>query len=107
MDIATYTREVHRTCDIEDRRELLILTALGIAGESGEVVDLLKKTLYHSHTLDVATLNKEIGDLLWYMTLLCDTVGLTLEDVMQTNVNKLRQRYPDGFDPQRSQSRQG
>jgi NTP pyrophosphatase (non-canonical NTP hydrolase) len=106
MNIAEYTKEVHRTCSIEDPRELLILTALGIAGESGEVVDTLKKVLYHSHELNVTELSKEIGDLLWYMVLLCDTIGVRLDDVMQANVEKLQKRYPQGFDPERSQKRQ-
>ena len=106
MNISEYTKEVRRTCDIEDPRELLILTALGIAGESGEVVDALKKVLYHSHELNVTELGKEIGDLLWYMVLLCDTVGLRLDDVMQANVEKLQKRYPQGFDPERSMGRQ-
>ena len=73
MDIAEYTAEVHRTCGIEDRRELFTLTALGIAGEAGEVVDIIKKVLYHGHELDTSALCTEVGDLLWYMTLLCDT----------------------------------
>ncbi|SRR6266700_7356048 len=106
MDIAEYTKEVHRTCSVKEPKELLTLTALGIAGEAGEVVDTVKKVLYHSHELDISALRKEVGDLLWYMVLLCDTVGLTLEDVMQANVEKLRQRYPDGFDAQRSKTRQ-
>lgn len=106
MNIAEYAKEVHRTCSIEDRREILILAALGIAGESGEVVDTLKKMLYHSHELNVTELRKELGDLLWYMVLLCETTGLRLDDVMQANVEKLQKRYPEGFDPERSQRRQ-
>ncbi len=76
------------------------------AGEAGEVVDTVKKVLYHSHELDTFSLRKEIGDLLWYTVLLCETVGLTLDDVMQANVEKLRKRYPDGFDKEKSRSRQ-
>ena len=106
IDINTYTKEVHRTCNIDDPKELLILTALGIAGESGEIVDTIKKVLYHLHELNVPDLCKELGDLLWYMTLLGDTLGLTLNDIMQANVDKLHKRYPNGFDPQRSQHRQ-
>ncbi|HEX7735716.1 MAG TPA: nucleoside triphosphate pyrophosphohydrolase family protein [Ktedonobacteraceae bacterium] len=105
MDIVEYTKEVHRTCELQDQRELFTLTALGLAGEAGEVVDLLKKVLYHGHELDVTALRKEVGDLLWYLTLLCDTAGFTLDEAMQANVEKLRQRYPYGFDPQRSQNR--
>lgn len=105
MDIAEYTKEVHRTCSLQDRKELFTLTALGIAGEAGEVVDIIKKVLYHAHELDTPALCNEVGDLLWYMTLLCETAGFTLNDAMQANVEKLRQRYPHGFDPQRSQQR--
>jgi NTP pyrophosphatase (non-canonical NTP hydrolase) len=105
MDIAEYTKEVHRTCSIQDRKELLTLTALGIAGEAGEVVDLIKKVLYHSHELDTTALCQEMGDLLWYMTVLCETVGLTLDGVMRANIEKLYRRYPHGFDPERSQQR--
>jgi NTP pyrophosphatase (non-canonical NTP hydrolase) len=106
MDITEYAKEVHRTCNITDQKELLTLAALGIAGEAGEVVDTVKKVLYHSHELDISSLSKEVGDLLWYMVLLCDTVGFTLDDVMQANVEKLRKRYPHGFDTQKSRERQ-
>jgi NTP pyrophosphatase (non-canonical NTP hydrolase) len=106
-DTTTTTSSIDiNTCNIDDPKELLILTALGIAGESGEIVDTIKKVLYHSHELNVPDLCKELGDLLWYMTLLSDTIGLTLNDVMQANVEKLHKRYPNGFDPQRSQHRQ-
>lgn len=105
MDYAEYAKEVQRTCGIEDHRDRLTLTALGIAGEAGEVVDIIKKVLYHAHELDTSALCQEVGDLFWYMTLLCETLGLSLDDVMQANVEKLRQRYPQGFDEQRSQMR--
>lgn len=105
MDIEEYTREVHRTCDIQDQKELLTLTALGLAGEAGEVVDIIKKVLYHSHELDTSALRQEVGDLLWYLTLLCETAGFTLDQAMQANVEKLRIRYPAGFDPERSKNR--
>jgi|SRR5579883_226372 len=106
MNIAEYTKEVRRTCNLTEQKELLTLTALGIAGESGEVVDIIKKKLYHAHELDVLALGKEIGDLLWYIVLLCDVVGLTLDEVIQMNVEKLRKRYPCGFDEQKSLFRQ-
>jgi len=106
MDFETYVKEVHRTCSITDQRELLTLTALGLAGETGEIVDELKKVLYHGHELDTGKLRKELGDLFWYLVLLCDTLDLTLDDVMQANVEKLRKRYPDGFDARRSRDRE-
>jgi NTP pyrophosphatase (non-canonical NTP hydrolase) len=70
------------------------------------VVDTLKKVLYHGHELNTDELGKELGDLLWYLVLLCETTGLTLEEVMEANVAKLRRRYPQGFDPKRSQVRE-
>ena len=106
MDIQHYVQEVHRTCSPLPTKDLLTVSALGIAGESGEIVDLIKKVLYHDHELDTDKLCKEIGDLLWYFVLLCETTGLTLEQVMETNVAKLRKRYPEGFDAQRSQQRE-
>lgn len=105
MNLAEYAQEVHRTCSLRDRKELLTMTALGIAGEAGEIVDLVKKALYHAHELDPSALCEEIGDLLWYIVLLCETVGLTLDEVMQANSEKLRQRYPQGFDEQQSRVR--
>lgn len=105
MDIKEYTREVHRTCHLQDQKELLTLTALGLAGEAGEIVDIIKKVLYHSHELDTSALRQEVGDLLWYLTLLCETAGFTLDQAMQANVEKLRKRYPAGFDPERSKNR--
>lgn len=82
MDIAEYTQEVHRTCDLHDQRELFTLTALGLAGETGEIVEHIKKAHYHGHQLDISALRKEVGDLLWYLTLLCDTAGFTLADAI-------------------------
>ena len=84
----------------------LINAALGLAGESGEVADLLKKYLYQGHTMDDERMVKEIGDVLWYAALAADAMGMTLGEVMQRNIDKLRRRYPEGFDPERSKSRE-
>lgn len=79
--------------------------ALGAAGEAGEIADLVKKHLFHDHPLETEKLIKEAGDNLWYLAVLTHTLGVPLSDVAQGNVNKLRLRYPDGFDPQRSINR--
>ncbi len=71
--------------------------ALGLAGESGEVADLLKKALFHGHSLDVDELEKELGDVLWYIANLAYEYGISLEAVAHYNVKKLRKRYPEGF----------
>jgi len=71
--------------------------ALGIAGESGEVVELIKKHLYHGKPLDLCDLEKELGDVLYYVQAMCNLFGLEFEGCMDFNVLKLQERYPNGF----------
>lgn len=79
--------------------------SLGIAGEAGEVADYMKKVIGHGHALDRDKLVKELGDVLWYVAVLANRTGITLEEVARANILKLRKRYPDGFDPERSKNR--
>lgn len=98
-----YQKEVTRTGNMELSKELkTAIFALGIAGEAGEVADLFKKHLGHGHTLVKNKLEKELGDVLWYIAALADMYGIKLSDVAKSNVLKLRARYPDGFSVQRS-----
>jgi NTP pyrophosphatase (non-canonical NTP hydrolase) len=85
--------------------EALLLGALGLCGEAGEVADLVKKYRYHAHQLDRAHLFDELGDVLWSLTWRCHTLDSGLGAVMLANVTRLRARYPQGFDPARSQMR--
>ena len=71
--------------------------ALGLAGESGEVADLIKKGIGHGHDVPLDKLTSELGDVLWYVAAVAKCYGLTLEEVAAYNVAKLRKRYPDGF----------
>lgn len=75
----------------------LLNGALGLTGEAGEVADVIKKHIFHGHPLDVIDLEKELGDVCWYLALLADTLALDLNHIMTRNVNKLRDRYPEGF----------
>lgn len=86
-------------------RELLLIPALGLCGEAGEVADIVKKAAFQGHDLDYTHLAEELGDVLWYLTLAVIECGYTLDGVMQLNVNKLRERYPDGFSAERSRNR--
>lgn len=92
--------------DCFDSFDLVLNGALGLAGEAGEVVDLIKKYLYQGHPLDKEKLVNELGDVCWYVAVLADGLGYRLEDVMQGNVEKLRKRYPNGFDASRSLNRE-
>lgn len=76
--------------------------ALGLAGESGEVCDLIKKGIFHEKGINIGHLTKEIGDVMWYVAMLCHSLHISLDEVMQTNVDKLKARYPEGFDAYRA-----
>ena len=76
----------------------LINGCLGLAGESGETLDMIKKWVFHEKELDKEHLKKEIGDVMWYVAMICESAGFDLDDVLQTNVDKLKARYPEGFD---------
>lgn len=70
---------------------------LGLAGEAGEVIELIKKHCFHGKPLDRENLRKELGDVLWYISAICTEVGLELSDVAEANIDKLFARYPNGY----------
>ncbi|MBR3741016.1 MAG: nucleoside triphosphate pyrophosphohydrolase family protein [Clostridia bacterium] len=79
---------------------------LGLAGEAGECCDLVKKCFYQDGREIREALNDELGDVLWYVAEAASGLGLTMEEIAQHNIQKLKERYPDGFDPQKSLHRQ-
>lgn len=83
----------------------LLNGVLGLTGEAGEVSDLVKKGIFHEKGIDLEHLKKELGDCTWYLAMICDACGFTLDDVMQTNIDKLKARYPKGFDTYRANNR--
>lgn len=80
-----------------EQRDQLAMGALGLSGEAGEVVELVKKHLFHGKPFDREKLVKEIGDVIWYCNWLAHVIGSSLEEVARVNNEKLRQRYPNGF----------
>lgn len=79
-------------------KDNLINAALGLTGEAGEVADLVKKHIYHGHELDTDKVIKELGDVLWYIAQACYALGVDMDTVAVTNIEKLLARYPTGFD---------
>lgn len=77
----------------------------GMVGEIGELHSLYQK-VYQGHELNDEHLKKELGDLLWFIAEYCTCKGWNLEDVMNLNIEKLKARYPDGFEAERSLHRQ-
>lgn len=87
-------------------REQLLLATLGLAGEAGEVVEIVKKHIYHDHDLDKAKLVEELGDVLCYLVWIATLMGAKLSTVMVGNVAKLWRRFPEGrFSNERSKNR--
>lgn len=108
MTLAEYQAEQQRTANTnEETMWRLAIAGLGIAGEAGEVANLVKKIAGHGHSLpgNLVKLKYELGDTLWYVSEICSALGITLDEVAALNKAKLWERYPAGWDPQRSQMR--
>lgn len=88
------------------QQDRLVSTALGLTGESGEFADMIKKHVFHGHTLDREDLKKELGDILWYVAVAAHTHGFDLSEVATTNIEKLKRRYPEGYSEERSINRE-
>ena len=86
-------------------KDVLINGIMGLCGESGEAIDIVKKWLAQGHELDKEKLAKELGDICWYLAETATALDLSLEDIMAANIEKLRKRYPEGFDTERSVNR--
>lgn len=81
----------------EERTKLLNLGALGLGGESGEVVDEIKKILFHGRELNRSKLIEECGDVLWYLACVAEAIASDIPEMMQANAKKVHERYPHGF----------
>jgi NTP pyrophosphatase (non-canonical NTP hydrolase) len=85
-----------------DKRDVLINGVMGLCGEAGEAIDIVKKHLAQGHDLDREKLIKELGDVAWYLAETAHALDVPLEDVLQRNIDKLKARYPEGFEVKRS-----
>ena len=105
------------TCDMEyllsqslvyeDEQHLggIFNACLGLSGEVGEFNDMIKKWVFHEKELDMEHAKKEMGDVLWYVAMMCESFGWNMDEIMQMNVDKLKARYPEGFDVTRANNR--
>ena len=106
MTINEYQHLAMSTLNPElSQKDVLINGVMGLCGESGEAIDIVKKWLAQGHALDKEKLAKELGDICWYLAETATALGLSLEDIMAANIEKLKRRYPEGFDTARSVSR--
>lgn len=88
-----------------DKKEMLTNSVMGLCGESGEACDLVKKHLFHGHELDREALIKELGDVAWYLAEAVAALDISLDEVFERNIEKLKQRYPEGFSEEKSINR--
>ena len=87
-------------------RDVLINGVMGLCGEAGEAIDIVKKHLAQGHELDREGLIKELGDVAWYLAETATALGIDLDEVLERNIDKLKKRYPEGFSAEKSQHRQ-
>lgn len=103
MTINEYQNLAMRTLNPElNKKDVLINGVMGLCGESGEAIDIVKKHLAQGHDLDREALIKELGDVAWYLAETAYALDVPLEEVLQRNINKLKVRYPQGFETSRS-----
>ena len=114
MDNQTYIEKANRTANhdhaaISDRITPNMIEVLhgviGMVTESGEAMDMIKKHVYYGKELDLVNLHEEIGDLMWYVALICSACNFDLSDIMEKNIEKLRARYGEKFSEERAINR--
>lgn len=87
------------------KKEVLVNSVMGLNGEAGEVIDLVKKHLFHGHELNKEELIKELGDVAWYLAEAAYALDIDLETILELNIEKLKKRYPEGFSTEKSINR--
>lgn len=107
LNLNDYQRMARRTAGTKKKSDKMEEALFGLAGEVGELCDHYKKYMHHGHDLDYDHMAEEAGDVMWYLAEIADALDVTLENIARRNIDKLRKRYPDGFDPERSINREG
>lgn len=105
MTLNEYQAEAQRTLPSMTLLEGITNAVLGLSGEAGECADMIKKMRYQGHVLEVRELILELGDVMWYVAAAATALGFKLGDIGERNIEKLKKRYPNGFDPERSRNR--
>ncbi|MBE6731730.1 MAG: nucleotide pyrophosphohydrolase [Ruminococcaceae bacterium] len=103
MEVNEYQKQAMTTLNPElNKKDVLINSVMGLCGESGEAIDIVKKWLAQGHELDKERLIKELGDVAWYLAEAATALDVPLEDILKANIEKLKKRYPEGFDTEKS-----
>ena len=103
MTINEYQKLAMTTLNPElSKKDVLVNSVMGLCGESGEAIDIVKKWMAQGHELDKEHFAKELGDIAWYLAEAATAIDMHLEDILQANIDKLKKRYPEGFDTEKS-----
>ena len=106
MTVNDYQQLAMRTINEDiSKKDMLLNSLMGLCGESGEAIEILKKHLFHGKELDREHLIKELGDVAWYLAEAATALDMPLDDILERNIEKLRARYPDGFSRERAINR--
>ena len=106
MKINEYQDLAMRTLNQKlNKKDVLINGVMGLCGEAGEAIDIVKKHLAQGHELDKEKLIKELGDVAWYLAETAYALDIDLETVFKLNIEKLKRRYPEGFEKEKSINR--
>lgn len=87
------------------KKDMLVNGVMGLNGESGEVIDAVKKHLFQGHELDKNKIKEELGDVMWYVAEICESLDFSLDDVLINNIDKLQKRFKNGFTKEESINR--
>ena len=96
IDFNNYQEFAYSLASDKCKEQPILNGVLGLAGESGECADIVKKHLFQGHELNKEKLLDELGDVLWYIAITSKGLGYSLEDIAQHNIEKLSARYPQG-----------
>lgn len=97
MDFHAYQELAGRTAKPMTMQGNLLHSALGLAGEVGELTDTIKRKFVYGQELDVDNIKEELGDILWFVALCADAVNLNMGDIAKANIDKLACRYPGTY----------
>ncbi len=107
MEAKTYQKIAMTTLNKKlTKQEILINGVMGLCGESGEAIDIVKKHLFQGHELNKTELMKELGDIAWYLAEVATALDVSLDEVLEANIEKLKRRYPEGFSTEKSLQRE-
>ncbi len=98
MEINEYQKKAMEFLNPQlNEKDILINGVMGLCGEAGEVIDIVKKHLAQGHELNKDKIIEELGDVLWYVAEVAYVLNVKLEDVFTLNIEKLSKRYKNGF----------